>query len=192
MVFSLTEHIPKARLSYYTFKYDQRQGRRQLGVLPTEMAKLLPGAFSTFTLPVLLPDGSRSRVEGVPNIDWTYLFAHAVVVTQAWLGMLWWSWRRRCFCPCCCCCLLLLLLPLLVAVVMFVGGVCRYPSRLRLFALVTFTMFSSRICTLSLLRVCVTTVDLLAHPALIQELNGRYDALDTKMDVLKAETENGE
>ncbi|CAN0130048.1 unnamed protein product, partial [Pylaiella littoralis] len=77
------EILREARLSYYTFKYDRRKGRRQLGVLPTEMAKLLPGAFSTFTLPVVLPNGSRSRVEGVPNIDWAHLFAHAVVVTQA-------------------------------------------------------------------------------------------------------------
>ena len=51
-------------------------------MIPTEIATLLPEAFSTFTLPVVMPDGSRSRVEGVPNIDWTYLFSHAVAVTQ--------------------------------------------------------------------------------------------------------------
>lgn len=73
----------QAQLSYYTFKYDRRKGRRQLGVRPTEMAHLLPEAFSTFTLPVVLPNGSRSSVEGVPNVDWTYLFAHTVTVTQA-------------------------------------------------------------------------------------------------------------
>ncbi|CAM9915102.1 unnamed protein product [Ectocarpus fasciculatus] len=103
------EILREARLSYYTFKYDRSKGRRQLGVLPTEMARLLPEAFSTFTLPVQQPDGSRSRVDNVPNIDWTYLFAHTVAVTQAWI--------RR-------------------------------------------------------------------------ELKRRYDALDTKLDVLKAETEN--
>ncbi|CAM9477102.1 unnamed protein product, partial [Hapterophycus canaliculatus] len=73
------EILREARLSYYIFKYDRKKGRRQLGVLPTEIARFLPEAFSTFTLPVLLPDGSRSRVEGVPNIDWTYLFAHTLV-----------------------------------------------------------------------------------------------------------------
>ncbi|CAM9853395.1 unnamed protein product, partial [Ectocarpus sp. 4 AP-2014] len=104
------EILREARLSHYTFKYDRSKGRRQLGVLPTEMARLLPEAFSTFTLPVQQPDGSRLRVDNVPNIDWTYLFAHTVAVTQAWL--------RR------------------------------------------------------------------------QELKRRYDALDTKLDVLKAETEN--
>ena len=73
----------QAQLSYYTFKYDRKKGRRQLGVRPTEMAHLLPEALSTFTLPVVLPNGSRSSVEGVPNVDWTYLFAHTVTVTQA-------------------------------------------------------------------------------------------------------------
>lgn len=73
----------QAQLSYYTFKYDRRKGRRQLGVRPTDMAHLLPEAFSTFTLPVVLGNGSRSTVEGVPNVDWTYLFAHTVTVTQA-------------------------------------------------------------------------------------------------------------
>lgn len=72
----------QAHLSYYTFKYDRREGRRHLGVLPGEVGRLMPEALSTFTLPVVLPDGSRSRVEGVPNVDWTYLFAHTLVVTQ--------------------------------------------------------------------------------------------------------------
>lgn len=75
-------HFLKAKLSYYTFKYDKREGRRQLGVLPPDVAHVIPDAFSTFSLPVVLPDGSRSRVEGVPNVDWTHLFAHTVAVTQ--------------------------------------------------------------------------------------------------------------
>lgn len=78
----------QAKLSYYTFKHDRRVGRRQLGVLPPEVAVLMPEAFSTFTLPVVLPDGSRSRVQGVPNVDFTHLFAHTVMVTQVCRGVI--------------------------------------------------------------------------------------------------------
>lgn len=60
-------------------------------MLPSEVAHLMPEAFSTFTLPVVLSDGSRSRVEGVPNVDWTYLFAHTVAVTQV-IHVLLTSW----------------------------------------------------------------------------------------------------
>lgn len=59
-----------------------REGRRQLGVLPPDVATLIPEAYSTFSLPVTLRDGSRHKIDGVPNIDWTYLFSHTLVVTQ--------------------------------------------------------------------------------------------------------------
>lgn len=74
--------IAQAELSFYSFKYEKRLGRRRLGILPTEVPKLMPEAFSTVTMPIVLPDGSRSSVEGVPNVDWSHLFAHTFVVTQ--------------------------------------------------------------------------------------------------------------
>lgn len=155
-------------------------------MLPTEMAKLLPGAFSTFTLPVVLPNGSRSRVEGVPNIDWTHLFAHAVVVTQA---------RFSASLP------LLLLGILLLYFRYCCRGCCKCLSTYFLVAVVHFDLHDvldsndrhgeSYLASLYPLYIMVSSRALLPSLPPTQELNRRYEALDLKMDVLKAETQNG-
>ncbi|CAM9661004.1 unnamed protein product [Chrysoparadoxa australica] len=74
--------LEAAQLWHYTYRYDRRSGRRQLGPMPDSVEAVLPEAITRVSLPVTLPNGTSSRLEDFRIVDWKMLFMHSVVATQ--------------------------------------------------------------------------------------------------------------
>ena len=77
----------QVKLNYYSLTYETIKGRRRLGVLPSDVDKLMPEAIFRVNIPFIRPDGSVTRMENVPNIDWSNLFSHTLAVTQVQVGL---------------------------------------------------------------------------------------------------------
>ena len=53
-----------------------------MGPMPSELDELLPGSVVRQSLPVRMPNGTMSRVDNLPSVDWSMVHMHSLAATQ--------------------------------------------------------------------------------------------------------------